>query len=128
MKNELTGFGRYIRITGYGQFWYSIGWWDDGLMHGYGRAIRQIATQPITEEGLFDLNYMRPDPTKIRSYDIKNDSIAKKIDWNKYLVINQEEADKVIKQHEEDYKNRHVEEPGWEEEAQKLIASSSDDE
>ena len=70
---------------------------------------------------------MRPDPNKIKSFDINKDKIANKIDWNKYLIINKEEADKVTKQHEEDYKNRFVEEPGFEEEVQKIIASSDDE-
>ena len=38
------------------------------------------------KEGLFDQNYLRPDPSHITLYDTEKDLIAQKVDWDKYLI------------------------------------------
>ena len=59
-----------------------IGYWKAGLHHGYGRLTK---TNGIVEEGLFENGLFMKDPKEIKAYDIEKDSIAQKIDLDKYI-------------------------------------------
>ena len=82
-KNDnLEGFGRYIKITLEGIKTTIIGFFKDGMPHGYCKKQLELDAQ----EGLFENNEYVKKKEMIKSYDVENDVIARKVDFKKYIV------------------------------------------
>ena len=60
-----------------------MGFFKNGLIHGYGKKYNSFA---VDKEGLFEYGEYRAEKGDVKTYDPSSHSIAKKVDLYKYLT------------------------------------------
>lgn len=78
-NKKLHGFGRELTIFSNNEFEVHIGWWDNGVPHGYGRHLWRSGH---ISEGLYDQGtFLKDAPAQFMRTYPDDVLIAQKVDW-----------------------------------------------